>query len=199
MTNPEDTLSHTARRIKPPDSSLRFILLITGVVLAGIGLSAEPQVLWLVAAGGIVVGYAFRPESDKYYMEGFSDGVEAGARLADERADARSDSAREGVSGMERRGATSGIDEDQRPAGDTDPLGRYPADATAGSRPARNPLTDDGRPIPASGPRAPAFPTTAALGTRSIDLRAQDGAETGPEVGAGVSEGEEPSLGSLDQ
>lgn len=182
-----DTLSRTARRVRPPDSTLRFVLLAAGAALIGIGFAADPRVDWLMVVGGLTAGYAFRPEADRYYMEGFSDGVEAGARLADERNAARLAEDRAGLRRDEPRAVAGGVDPDQRSAGTPDPVGRYsePAAEDRGTRPARPPITEDGRPIPASGPRAPAFPATAAHGTRSIDLRAQDGAKTGAETGAG--------------
>ena len=186
--HPEDTLSRTARRIRPPDSTVRFALLAAGAALIIIGFAAESIEPLPLVTGALTVGYAFRPEADRYYMEGFSDGVEAGARLADERNAARLADDRASLRRDEPRTVAYGVDADQRSAGAPDPIGRFepdPIESRVGSRPARNPITEDGRPIPASGPRAPAFPTIAANGTRSVDLRAEDGAKARAATDAG--------------
>ena len=188
----EDTLARTARRIRPPDSLMRFALLAAGAALILIGFAADPWHPAPVVVGALAVGYSFRPEADRYYMEGFSDGVEAGSQLADERHAAGLAEDRASLRRDEPAATASGVDADQRSAGAPDPIGRY-ADDLPGlvSRPARNPITEDGRPIPASGPRSPAFPSVAAHGTRSLDLREEVGTTAGAETGDGVSESRE--------
>ena len=185
----EDTLARTARRIRPPDSTMRFALLAAGAALILIGFAADPWHPAPMVVGALAVGYSFRPEADRYYMEGFSDGVEAGSQLADERHADRLAEGRESLRRDDTQPVVGGVDADQRSAGAPDPIGRH-AESFDGlvSRPARNPITEDGRPIPASGPRSPAFPAIAADGTRSVDFREKVRTETGPEAGDGVSE-----------
>src|SRR5262245_3365266 len=125
---------------------------------AAIGLGGAWWLLFLPA--GLAIGQAFTPYAEGYYLEGFGDGYAAGAELAaepgaDHAVRPRVAVAVEGLRGDDDGPADRAPRADQRAAGAASPIGDYPhaLDGHQRGGPARDPLTSDGRVIPAGGPR----------------------------------------------
>jgi len=64
---------------RPEDSDKRLVALLAAVIVGGYGLAAGS--LLFVAVGALMLGYVARPEAERYYLEGFADGVMAGQGL----------------------------------------------------------------------------------------------------------------------
>lgn len=177
------TLAERARRAaiaRPPDTMQRAV--VTGIALATAGTGISLGELVMVVVGGFLLGYQFRPEAERYYMEGFSYGLAAAETITADGPDP-ADRGRAGLRAL-RGGPPGAVD----PAADGargDPGGAARGGAEPDSlaaalgielesRPTRHPFDVDGAPFPtAEGPRRSTFPVPAATTRQGpVDIRA---------------------------
>lgn len=147
-----------------------FVLVTAlGAVAAGIWADMLP----LAIAGAAAVGWSFRPEHERAYLEGFADGL----RFIDEADDGARQPAQPGSDRADLRGLPDGAGEDDRPAVDSPSGLSGGAAAGAGGEGglrdafglaraepglARPPLGPDGQPLTAGGPTRSGFPIIPA-------------------------------------
>lgn len=156
-----------------PDNQARRILLPVGLALGFAGVTRRSPTM--TALGALLVGWAANPDPNRYYLEGFSDGLaaEPDLRAAAPAVEAGPGAALRGLPGQPRPDDPGAADGTRHRAWSDDRAGPAAAHGIADAigveivpRPARQPFDNDGNPISivpdavrreAGGPRRSSF------------------------------------------